>query len=94
MNFKVQHKDPRTEKFVFDFARDLSLTGLFLRTHRVRPIGATLELSFPIDDLVSRARPVRLTCQVTRVTPEGLGAKFVTPVDSAVVSTLRELAGR
>lgn len=76
VNFKVQHRNPRTDKMVFDFARDLSSSGIFLRTHRIRPVGAELELQFPVDDLVSRSRPIKVRGVVTRVTDEGLGVQF------------------
>jgi len=92
VNFKVQHRDPRTQKPVCDFAKDLSSTGLFLRTKRTRAIGSVIEVSFPIDDLTHRIRPVRLTCTVTRTTPDGLGVNFRVE-DPAVAATLKQLLG-
>jgi hypothetical protein len=88
VNVKVQHHDPRTQRAAQDYAKDLSLTGLFLRTKRQRPIGATFEMEFPIDD-PKEGRHVKVVCEVTRVTPEGLAAKFAElDPDSALLLNL------
>ena len=88
VNFKVQHRDPKTKRAALDFAKDLSITGLFLRTNRQRPIGATIDVEFPIDEPDQRRR-VKVTCEVTRVTPEGVAARFATlDPDSALLLNL------
>jgi hypothetical protein len=88
VNFKVQHRDPKTKRAVFDFAKDLSTEGMFLRTRRHRPIGATLDLEFPIDDPTQPKR-VKVKVEITRVTPEGVAAKFAQlDPDSALLLNL------
>ena len=75
VNFKVQHRDPKTKRAAFDFAKDLSTTGVFVRTRRQRPIGATIDIEFPIDD-PTESRRVKVKAEITRVTPEGLAVRF------------------
>src|SRR5438270_483985 len=88
VNFKVQHKDPKTKRTVFDFAKDLSSGGIFLRTQRQRPIGATLDMEFPIDE-PTESRRVKVTCEITRVTPEGIAVRFAQlDPDSALLLNL------
>src|SRR4051812_2484068 len=88
VNFKVQHRNPKTKRPAFDFAKDLSESGVFLRTKRQRPIGATLDVEFPVDD-PTESRRVKVICEVTRVTPEGLGARFAQlDPDSALLLNL------
>jgi hypothetical protein len=89
VNFKVRHTDPRTQKVVFDYAKDVSSTGLFIRTKRQRPIGATIEIEFPIGDAADSAPTIRTRCQVSRATPEGIAARFMDlDPDSALLLNL------
>lgn len=89
VNFKVRHIDPKTQRVVFDYAKDLSSTGLFLRTKRQRPIGATIEIEFPIGDVPDGSPTIRTRCQISRATPEGIAANFMDlDPDSALLLNL------
>ncbi len=69
----VQHRSAEGAED-FDYASDLSKSGIFIQTQRPMSVGATLQLSFhPRRD----ARMVQAYCRVARVTAEGVAAEFV-----------------
>lgn len=76
VNLKVNHRDPKTKKVAFDFAKDLSETGLFIWTKRHRAVGDLVEVEFEAGD-ARRHGIVRVTCRVARTTSEGIAAQFV-----------------
>jgi PilZ domain len=70
----VQHHEHTDAPYEIDYATDLSVGGLFIRTHAVPPLGGTIQVQFaPAKD----ARMVEVFCLVARITPHGVGAKFV-----------------
>lgn len=76
VNLKVNHRDPRTKKLVFDFAKDLSEGGLFIFTKRQRVVGDSIEVEFEAGD-GRRHGVVRAVCRVARATPDGVAAEFI-----------------
>lgn len=70
----VQHHEHTEAPYEVDYASDLSTSGLFIRTNAVPQLGSTIHVQFaPAKD----ARMVEAFCLVARVTPHGVGAKFV-----------------
>lgn len=70
----VQHHEHTDAPYEIDYATDLSVGGLFIRTDAVPPLGSTIQVQFaPAKD----ARMVEVFCLVARITPHGVGAKFV-----------------
>ena len=70
----VQHHENTDAPYEVDYASDLSTGGLFIKTHNVLPLGATIHVQFaPAKD----ARMVEAFCRVARVTAAGVGAEFV-----------------
>ncbi len=90
VSFKVQHTDPKTHKPATDYAKDLSEGGLFIRTKRIRPLGAKLEVEFPFAQSQQNASVIRAVCHVTRVTPDGIAATFM-ELDAESQSQLLQL---
>jgi hypothetical protein len=76
VDLKVHHKDPRTQKRVFDFAKDVSETGLFIWTKRRRVVGDSFEIEFEAGD-GKRHGLVKAVCKVARVTADGFAVQFV-----------------
>jgi hypothetical protein len=75
MTLLVQHQSSSNGPPETDYATDLSKSGLFIRTQKPSALGSTLQVQFaPQRD----ARLVQTYCRVTRVTPEGMGAEFLT----------------
>lgn len=72
--FLVQHQSTVDEAFDVDYATDLSRGGLFIATTKPMAPRATLHVQFaPRKD----AQLVSAFCQVTHVTPQGVGAQFL-----------------
>src|SRR5690349_7903056 len=90
VNLKVQHKDPKTGKSAADYARDLSRHGLFVRTKRQRPIGTIIDVVIAASADPRDRRQIKATCQVVRITPEGIGLEFqhLDPDSAALLSAL------
>lgn len=81
VRFLVQHQSNPEEGFEVDYATDLSRGGLFISTRKSLPPQSTVHVQFaPAKD----ARLVSAFCRVTHVTPQGVGAQFVSlDADSA-----------
>jgi hypothetical protein len=74
VRFLVQHQSSPDEGFEVDYATDLSRGGLFINTRKALPPQSTVHVQFaPAKD----ARLVSAFCRVTHVTPQGVGAQFV-----------------
>ncbi|MBS1149273.1 MAG: PilZ domain [Myxococcaceae bacterium] len=85
----VQHHENTGAPYEVDYASDLSTGGLFIKTHRVPPLGSTIHVQFaPAKD----ARMVEAFCRVARITPSGVGAQFV-QMDPASVELLEDVIG-
>lgn len=83
----VQHHEHTAAPYEVDYASDLSMGGLFIRTQTVPPLGSTIHVQFaPAKD----ARMVDAFCLVARITPHGVGAKFV-QMDPAAVALLESV---
>ncbi len=67
--------------FYAGFAENLSVTGVFVATHRLRPIGETIEICIHLPDGaevrgLGQVRWVRLYDETT-ATPPGMGVHFL-----------------
>ena len=67
--------------FYAGFAENLSATGVFVATHRLRPIGETIEICIHLPDGaevrgLGQVRWVRLYDETT-ATPPGMGVHFI-----------------
>lgn len=72
-----------------EVAKDISAGGLFLATRRLRTIGETLEVEIPTRPDTQAGGTIKATVQVTRITPEGVGAYFTQlDGDSAILLNL------
>jgi len=70
----VQHQSHPGEAPEIDYATDLSRGGLFIATRKPLSAQSTVHVQFaPAKD----ARLVQAMCKVTRVTPTGVGAEFI-----------------
>lgn len=70
----VQHQSTPEAAFEVDYATDLSQGGFFLNTTQRLEPNATLHVQFaPARD----ARVVEAFCRVARITPQGVGATFL-----------------
>jgi hypothetical protein len=76
VNLKVIHTHPKTQKSVMDFSRDLSLGGLFFWTKRQRSVGDLFRVELSATQPLSPRGAVKASCAVTRVTAEGIAARF------------------
>lgn len=68
----VNHSAKPAAAAASDYATDLSEGGFFLKTQRRTTLGELLYVEIPS----SQGQPIRATCEVARVTPEGIGAHF------------------
>ena len=85
----VEHHAPRARDAARDYATDLSSGGMFLRTSRRSTLGETLEVEIAPDSPEAAGKTIKAICEVTRVTPEGIGTHFTQlDPDSALLLNL------
>ncbi len=79
----VRHRSLKAAEPTSDYAADLSQGGLFIRTQRRPTLGEIFEVEMtpPASAQTDETKVIKATCQVARVTPDGVGAHF-TQLDS------------
>jgi len=83
--------------FYAGFAEDLSAGGVFIATHKLKPVGSKIELSVNLPDgaqvrALGEVRWIRVFNE-TSDTPPGMGVKFL-DVSSEAVSTINTFLAR
>jgi uncharacterized protein (TIGR02266 family) len=83
--------------FYAGFAENLSAGGVFIATHKLKPVGSTIELSVNLPEgvtirAVGQVRWVRIFNEQSD-TPPGMGVKF-TEIDQASVTAIGEFLAR
>lgn len=76
--------------FYAGFAENLSAGGVFIATHKLKPVGSKIELSITLPDgakiqALGEVRWIRVFNE-TSDTPPGMGVKFIEVNDGAVES--------
>jgi hypothetical protein len=69
-------------------SRDLSRGGMFLEYTPRLSVGDTIHVAF----VLPTGRPCRLSAQVVRVEPLGVGLRFVEPAEAYVGTMFQDLA--
>jgi uncharacterized protein (TIGR02266 family) len=83
--------------FYAGFAENLSAGGVFIATHKLKPVGSTIELSVNLPDgvtirAVGEVRWIRVFNEHSD-TPPGMGVKF-SEIDQASVTAIGEFLAR
>lgn len=95
--FRVERRLPvvyANERHAYrNFIRDISLGGVFMLTSVPFKVGDEIRIVFNYED---RENPVRLLGRVARVTPEGVGVRFISLNNdrkAAILSLASEAGG-
>ena len=83
----IQIRSDSIDEFKAVHCENISIGGMFLRTEQRRPLGAELYFQFT---LAGRGTLIEGLGQVVRVTPDGLGLKFVSLLEPSA-SIIRHL---
>lgn len=87
LNLLVQFRLKDYEQFVSDYAADLSLGGMFIRTDEPKPEGSLLYFQFTTEDkgplIEGLARVVRVI-EKDGEQPAGMGLEFVNMEESSL----------
>lgn len=75
VDLNVRHRTPNELVSQVAAARDVSPGGVFLKTQKTMPIGATLEVGFELPDRPEQELHAR--GRVVRVNSEGVAVEFV-----------------
>ena len=83
----IQIRSDSIDEFKAVHCENISIGGMFLRTEQRRPLGAELYFQFT---LAGRGTLIEGLGQVVRVTPDGLGLKFISLLEPSA-SIIRHL---
>jgi Tfp pilus assembly protein PilZ len=83
----IQIRSDSIDEFKAVHCDNISIGGMFLRTEQRRPLGAELYFQFT---LAGRGTLIEGLGQVVRVTPDGLGLKFISLLEPSA-SIIRHL---
>ena len=78
------------DRYFRDFIQDVSDTGVFIKTSQNVLLGQQILMTFMSPD---NQKPFKISGDVVRVTPEGIGVKFIveSQVQAAVIKSLVQM---
>ena len=78
------------DRYFRDFIQDMSSTGVYIKTSKSFSLGQKILMTFMSPD---NQKPFKINGEVVRVTPNGIGVKFVveSQVQEAVIKSLVQM---
>jgi Tfp pilus assembly protein PilZ len=76
------------DRMHIDFIKDISESGVFIRTHMPLKIGQEVSLTFPFPD---HKKHIKIGGKIVRTTEEGIGIEFIMTDDGEQKKLIRSL---
>jgi uncharacterized protein (TIGR02266 family) len=83
LNILVQFRSPTLSDFANDYARNISIGGLFVETTKVKPLGTELFFQFTLDEGGTLIEGLGKVVHVSTAPgqPQGMGIEFVSVLE-------------